>query len=133
MLVGLYKSDFPRYQVIRHEIYKRILKHNNINFIELHIDEKDFWNKILGLDIFLFRWAHTDNDHQLVDTILPILENYLSIRCFPNLNTCWHYDDKIKQYYLLKNFGYPIVDSYIFWEKKHALEWAKTAYYPGNI
>jgi glutathione synthase/RimK-type ligase-like ATP-grasp enzyme len=54
----------------------------------------------------------------------------LSKKCFPNLNTCWHYDDKIKQYYLLKSLGYPIADSWIFYDKKHALEWMEDADYP---
>ena len=130
MLIGLYNSKFPEFQIRRNEIYKRILKHNNINFIELHIDEKDFWDKVKTLNLFLFRWAHVDNDHQLVHTILPVIENYLSIPCFPNLDTCWHYDDKIKQYYLLKTLGYPFIDSYIFWKKEHALEWAAKTDYP---
>ena len=130
MLIGLYKSEFPQFQVNRIEIYKRILKYNNIPFIELHIDEQDFWDKVKKVDLFLFRWAHVDNDHQLVHTILPVIENYLSVKCFPDLNTCWHYDDKVRQYYLLKSLEYPVVESYIFWQKENALEWAKHADYP---
>ena len=130
MLVGLYNSEFPKNQIKRILIYKRILEHNNIGFIEMHIDDKDFWDKVKTLDLFLFRWTHIDNDHQLVHTILPAIENYLSIKCFPDLNTCWHYDDKIRQFYLLKIFGYPIIESYIFWEKEHALKWAENADYP---
>ena len=49
---------------------------------------------------------------------------------FSRFNTCWHYDDKIRQYYLLKSLGFPIIESYIFWEKEHALEWAEKAAYP---
>ncbi len=63
-----------------------------------------------GLDLVPFLWAHIDNDHQLKSSILPVIENYLSIKCFPDLNTCWHYDDKVRQYYLLKN-------SVILWSK----------------
>ena len=54
MLVGLYKSKFPQYQIKRFEIYKQILKHNNINFIELHIDEQDFWDKVKTVRSFPF-------------------------------------------------------------------------------
>ena len=130
MLVGIYKSEFPHFQIRRNEIYKEILKYNNIDFIELHIDDKDFWEKVKTLDLFLFRWAHIDDHHQLVSTILPVIENYLNIKCFPNLNTCWHFDDKIKEYYLLKSLGYPVIESWIFWEKEHALDWAEKADYP---
>ena len=133
MLSRFIQIEFPEFQIKRNEIYKRILNLNNIDFIELHIDEKDFWDKVKTLDLFLFRWAHVDNDHQLVHTILPVIENYLSIKCFPDLNTCWHYDDKIRQYYLLKSFGYPVIESYIFWKKEHALEWAEKADLSGRL
>ena len=49
---------------------------------------------------------------------------------FPNLYTCWHFDDKVKEYYLLKSLGYPVIESWIFWEKNHALEWAERANFP---
>ncbi len=130
MLVGIYKSEFPQYQIRRNKIYKQILDYNNIDFIELHIDEHDFWEKVKRVDLFLFRWAHIDDHHQLVNTILPVIENYLNIKCFPNLKTCWHFDDKIKEYYLLKSLGYPTIDSWVFWEKEHAIEWALNAAYP---
>jgi glutathione synthase/RimK-type ligase-like ATP-grasp enzyme len=107
-----------------------MLKHNNIDFIELHIDDHDFWENVKRVDLFLFRYAHVDDHHQLVSTILPVIENYLKIKCFPNLHTCWHFDDKIKEYYLLRSLGYPMIESWIFWEKEHALEWAERAVYP---
>jgi len=130
MLVGIYKSEYPEFQIKRNEIYKRILKFNSIPFIEMDIHDKDFWEKVQSLDLFLFRWAHIDDHHQLAMTILPIIENYLTVKCFPNLNTCWHFDDKIKQYYLLKSHNYPAIESYIFWEKDNALEWANKIDYP---
>jgi glutathione synthase/RimK-type ligase-like ATP-grasp enzyme len=130
MLVGLYKTTFPDYQIKRFNIYKEILRYNNVNFIELDISEKDFWEKIKGVDLFLYRFSHTDDDHQLTKSILPVIENYLSKKCFPNLATCWHFDDKIKEYYLLKSLEYPMIDSWIFWEKDHALNWLKTAEFP---
>lgn len=130
MLVGIYKSEFPDFQKNRNEIYKRILKFNNIPFQEIEIHDSNFWEIVKTLDLFLFRWAHVDDHHQLAMTILPIIEKYFSINCFPNLKTCWHFDDKIKQYYLLKANGYPAIESYIFWEKKKALEWAQKTNYP---
>ena len=130
MLVGIYNSNFPQSQIKRNEIYKKILTYNNIDFIDLHIDDINFWEKVKEVNLFLFRWAHVDDHHQLVSTILPIIENYLKIKCFPNLKTCWHFDDKIKEYYLLKSLGYPMIDSWIFWEKEHALDWTEKADYP---
>lgn len=130
MLVGLFKSEFPHYQIKRNETYKRILNYNNIDFIEVHIDQSDFWEKVKKVDLFMFPWAHVDDHRQIVNSILPVLENYLSIKCFPNLDTCWHFDDKIKEYYLMNSLGYPMIESWIFWDKKNALDWAERVEYP---
>lgn len=130
MKVGLYISKFPEFQTKVNESYKQVLDYNNIDYIELHIDDHDFWEKVKSIDVFVFRWAHVDDHHQLTETILPVIENSLKIKCFPNLNTCWHYDDKIKQFYLFKSFGYPMIESYIFWERENALKWANQASYP---
>jgi glutathione synthase/RimK-type ligase-like ATP-grasp enzyme len=54
----------------------------------------------------------------------------MKIPCFPNWKTSWHFDDKIKQYYLLRLHGFPIIDSYIFWEKDEALKWIESAQMP---
>ncbi len=35
----------------------------------------------------------------------PHIEEYLGFQCLPDLRTCWHYDDKIAQYYLFQAVG----------------------------
>jgi hypothetical protein len=42
---------------------------------------------------------------------------------FPNIDTGWHYDDKIGQKYLLEAINAPIVPSYAFYSKSEALNW----------
>ena len=129
MLVGIHKDQYCKFCkfLTRYEI---ILDYNGINHIRLDASESDFWKKVSKLDLFIFRWAHFDWPKQLAHTILPIIENEMKIKCFPNQATCWHYDDKIREYYLLKQAGFPVVDSYIFWDKKKAIEWANNANYP---
>lgn len=112
------------------KVYETICDHNGIDYVRLDASQPDFWEQVSKLDLFIYRWAHVDNDHQLAKTILPVIENEMGIKCFPDLATSWHYDDKIKQYYLLKQHNFPIAQSWIFWDKKSALEWAKTAELP---
>jgi glutathione synthase/RimK-type ligase-like ATP-grasp enzyme len=66
----------------------------------------------------------------MAHTIIPIVEQEMGIKCFPDLATCWHYDDKIRQYYILKQHGFPAIESWVFWNKKKALEWIETASFP---
>jgi glutathione synthase/RimK-type ligase-like ATP-grasp enzyme len=51
-------------------------------------------------------------------------------KVFPDFNTVWHFDDKVGQKYLLESIGAPLVKSYVFYSKKEAVEWSKTAVYP---
>jgi len=108
-----------------------IRKHfNGIEHIRLDASEPDFWEKMKKLDLFIFRWGHYDTERQLAHTIMPVIEEEMGIKCLPNWKTCWHYDDKIKEYYLLKQHGFPMVESYIFWEKKATLGWLMEADFP---
>lgn len=110
--------------------YVKILEFNNIEYCILDISQADFWNKVNNLDIFIFRWHHTDYHHQIAKSILPIIQNEIGVKCFPDLKTCWHFDDKISQFYLMKHYNYPYTRSWIFWDKELALQWVLTAEYP---
>lgn len=111
--------------------YITILKHNNINYEILDINNLDFWEKLQECTHFLFNWGGFPDHHQIARSIMPIIEKELKMPCFPNTRTTWHHDDKIRQYYLLKAHGFPIIDSWIFWGKPLALKWLKEeAQYP---
>ena len=131
MKVGIYHTEDPNGKYLSCNLaYEKILAHNGIQFLRLRAEDPDFWEEIRDLDLFIIRWKHIDTHRQLVQDILPAVETQLGIRCFPDLNTCQHYDDKVKQYLLLKPLGFPMVKSYIFWDRKEALKWVKGADYP---
>lgn len=129
MKVGIHPE---RYRNISSFIrkYEIILKHNGIDCEYIHISDPDFFNRIKECDAFIYRWYHYDYDRQLATTILPLIRNHLRIKCFPDEATDWHFDDKIKQYYLMNHYGFPMCRTWIFWEKNEALQWAAKANYP---
>lgn len=47
----------------------------------------------------------------------------VGIKVFPNFNTCWHFDDKISQKYLLEAQGIELVKTYIFYSKSECKKW----------
>jgi glutathione synthase/RimK-type ligase-like ATP-grasp enzyme len=51
-------------------------------------------------------------------------------KIFPDFNTSWHFDDKVGQKYLLEAAGAPLVPSYVFYEKREALEWIHNSSFP---
>lgn len=113
-----YFSDDPEMK-----IYYDILNYNDIKIVFLDINDKNFWQEIRKIDLLIYKWGHDHHSFQVATSILPVIDKDMGIKCFPDWNTCWHYDDKIKQSYLLKANGFPVVDSYIFWRKNSALEW----------
>jgi len=129
MLVGIHKAFFRGYfEYIQR--FEHILDHNTIRHIRLECDDTDFWSRARDLDLFIFWWRHDNGDWRLATTLIPILEGQLNLKCLPNMKTCWAYDDKIRQSYLLRQLGFPIVESWIFWDKEKALDWLKTATLP---
>jgi glutathione synthase/RimK-type ligase-like ATP-grasp enzyme len=103
--------------------YAEILEYNKIDYVWLDINKPDFWQLVREIDIFIFRWIQWDDHHQIAKSILPVIEFYLGKKCFPNFKTCWHYDDKIREFYLMKVLNFPFVDSWVFYNKSDALKW----------
>lgn len=129
MKVGIHKDLYdPQSHFLKK--YEEILNQNNIEFIRMDINDNGFWDQVRTLDLFIYRWIHYDHDRMLAQTILPVIENDLKIKVFPDQNTCWHYDDKIRQYYLLKSYNFPFTECWVFWNKKKALEWLGNAKFP---
>ena len=131
MLVGIYDlKDDNGWDLAVIKKYEKILTYNGISFIQMDASKPEFWEKVTSLNLFIFRWSHFDSDHQKAHDILHVVDRELGIKCYPDWTTCWHYDDKVKQYMLMRAHGLPMVESYIFWEKTKALEWTEKANYP---
>jgi glutathione synthase/RimK-type ligase-like ATP-grasp enzyme len=129
MVVGIHKDRYGKFCRFL-ERYEEILDANGIEHVRLDCSDIDFWEKVAHLDLFIFRWQQIDDDHQLAKTILPVIGNHIGVKTFPDDATCWHYDDKIRQYYLLHHYGFPIARSWVFWNKRAALEWVQRASFP---
>jgi glutathione synthase/RimK-type ligase-like ATP-grasp enzyme len=54
----------------------------------------------------------------------------MGLHVYPNNASCWHFDDKVAQKYLLEAVGAPLVPSYVFYDKASALEWIGGATFP---
>jgi len=51
-------------------------------------------------------------------------------KIFPDFNTAWHFDDKVGQKYLLEAVHAPLVPSFVFYDKKEALDWVNHTGFP---
>jgi|UPI0003A079A3 hypothetical protein len=105
-------------------------KKNNIPFKIVNCFDNDIINQLKDCNGLMWHWSNLDyRDKILAKSLIVTLEK-IGKSVFPNYNSCWHYDDKLGQKYLLEAIGAPLVPTYIFYSKEDALEWVKKTTFP---
>lgn len=112
------------------EKWAEFLKKCNINVKWVDLTATDWIEQVKGCDGVMWRMAHTPNDKNSAYRILYAIEYYLKIPVFPSYDTCWHFDEKLSQYYLMKAADIPMPAVWIFWNRQEALNWASKTTYP---
>ncbi len=90
----------------------------------------DFFEQLADCDGLMWWFAHLPLPRNFAKRLMPAVEHGLGIPVFPNWKTCWHFDDKIAQSYLLQAAGIPTPQTWVFWRRKDALSFCRTARYP---
>jgi len=83
-----------------------------------------------GLDGVLWHWSHGVPSHLLVARQIVAALEAKGLAVFPNVATCWHYDDKVAQKYLLEAIGAPLIPTWNFTSKQDAMRWIEKATFP---
>jgi len=78
----------------------------------------------------MWHWEYLPHERQVAPNILHAIEAYLGIPVFPDHCTCWHYDDKVAQYYVLQALEIPMPRTWVFWDREPARQWAHGTTYP---
>ncbi|SLM28702.1 conserved hypothetical protein [Desulfamplus magnetovallimortis] len=110
--------------------FEKIFEYNKIPFRRVNSSSEIFWEEIADYDLFLYNFGQRDSELQNAKAVIPLVQNEFGIKCFPDTTTCWHYDDKIRQYYLSMSAGFPMAKSWVFWNLEDALNWIEDANFP---
>jgi glutathione synthase/RimK-type ligase-like ATP-grasp enzyme len=86
--------------------------------------------RLRAFDALLWHWHQNDTKAILFARQLIASLQHMGITVFPDISTCWHFDDKVGQKYLLEAIGAPLVPSYVFYDKEEALAWVAQADFP---
>ena len=78
----------------------------------------------------MWHWNQSDYMAKNFAIQLIISLEKMGIKVFPDFNTCWHYDDKVAQKYLLEAIDAPLVPAYVFYDVKTAIDWAENTTFP---
>jgi glutathione synthase/RimK-type ligase-like ATP-grasp enzyme len=112
------------------EKWGEFLQKRNIKVKYINLNKNDAIKQVKDCDGVMWRWIHAHQDKIKAYLILHTIEYCLGIPVFPNHNTCWHYDNKIAQYYIFKALDIPIPDTCVFWDIESASDWVDRTVYP---
>lgn len=102
----------------------------NITYKIVNCFDNNIIKQLEDCDALLWHYSHAIyRDVVAAKKILFALE-HAGIKVFPNFKTAWHFDDKVAQKYLLEAIDAPLVPSYVFYDKKEAINWANQTNYP---
>lgn len=105
-------------------------KEHQINTKLVNCFDSDIIGQVEDCDGLMWHWAHWDYKvFQFARQLTYSLER-MGKKVFPDSRTCWHYDDKVAQKYLLEAVGAPLIPSYVFYDKHSALAWIDNTDFP---
>ncbi len=105
-------------------------KENDISYKIVNAYDNDIVQQVDDCSAFMWHHTHSDYRDRLFAKQLIYSLEIKGLKVFPDFCSTWHFDDKVGQKYLLEAVGAPLVPTYIFYNKKKALEWANQATFP---
>ena len=93
-------------------------------------NKEDFFERVAACDGFMWTILQSVDSRHFGRRVLAALEHGMDLPVFPSWETIWHFDDKIGQYHLMRAAGIPTPRTWVFWYRRDALEFCRTATYP---
>lgn len=105
-------------------------KFHQIDFKIVNCFDNDIIKQLDDCDALMWHWPFWDYQAiQFARQLTQALEQ-TGILVYPDIETSWHYDDKIGQKYLLEAIKAPLVPTMVFYDKNEALEWCQKSTFP---
>jgi glutathione synthase/RimK-type ligase-like ATP-grasp enzyme len=90
----------------------------------------DIISALKDCDALMWHFSHINpKDFLFAKQLITALEKS-GKTVFPDLNTSWHFDDKVAQKYLLESLEIPLVPTYVFYSLSSALDWIGSTTFP---
>lgn len=105
-------------------------RENSIQYKIVNCYRGDIIEQLRDCDALMWHWNQYDHKAVLFARQLIYSVEEMGLKVFPDSNTCWHFDDKVGQKYLLEAVNAPLVQSYIFYDKQEAMNWISHAEFP---
>src|SRR5690606_36269984 len=103
---------------------------NNIPYKIVNCYDSNIIEQLKDCEVLLWHHHHTDAKDVLFAKGLLFSLEQTGKKVFPDFNTGRHLNAKVGQKYLLEALDAPIAKSWVFYEKKDALNWIKKTSFP---
>ena len=103
---------------------------NNISYKLVDVYANDIIEQLSDCDALMWHYHQANHkDMKFAFALLTSLE-LAGKKVFPNFRTCWHFDNKVYQKYLLESIGAPFVPTYVFYNEAEVLQWVEQTTFP---
>lgn len=92
--------------------------------------ENDIITQLDDCDALMWHFHHANPKDTLFAKQLLYSAERAGLKVHPNFDTCWHFDDKVGQKYLLEAAGAPLVPTYVFYSMREAMDWVAETTFP---
>lgn len=123
MVIGVEKGD-------RSIGYLKASKSIGIECKIIDCRRNDVLQKLQNVDAFIWHWSHQNPREKRTAVAILKSAELFNIKTYPNTNTCWMFDDKIYEKYLLEAVHAPMIPTFVFYEYSTAIKWLRTCKYP---
>jgi len=128
MEIALHRDT--NHKLIRADLWAEHLKAHGAEIRWVDLAAHDPFNQVKGCDGVMWYYDGRPEDKVKAYRIMHSIELYLGIPVFPDHYASWHYDDKLSVYHMLKAADVPMPQTWVFWDKDEAKEWARKTDYP---
>lgn len=103
---------------------------HSIEYSLVNCHDNNIIQQLEGYDIILWPWSLGRFETlQFAKELIFSLEKMGKL-VYPNFDTCFFYDNKVGQKYLLEAIKAPYIETNVFYTKQEALEWINKTKYP---
>jgi len=123
MILGIDKGP-------RSEGYVRAARRMQIPYKLIDAKANDVIEQIRSVDGFIWHWSHMNPWEKRIAKAVLTSAQQMGKAIYPDIHTCWMFDDKIYEKYLLEAIGAPLIPTYVFFTEKSCERWLRRAQYP---
>jgi len=117
-------------EVLFHYRWVAYCKKNKIPYKLVDCYANDIVEQLKECSVLMWHYHQANpKDIVMAKPLLFALEQS-GIKVFPDFNTAWHFDDKVGQKYVLEGLKTNLVPTWVFYDKKEALDWTEKTTFP---